>query len=47
MDIKSFYLNTPVDHFEYMWLSLDLIQEEIISKYNLDHIANNGWIQLN
>ena len=44
VDIKKFYLNTPIDHFECMQLPLDLIPAEIISHYNLHQIADNCWI---
>ena len=43
VDVKNFYLNTPLDHFEYMRLPLDLIPAEIISQCNLHKIEDNGW----
>ena len=44
LDVKNFYLNTPMDRYEYMRLPIELIPEEIIIKYNLQAIAHNGWI---
>ena len=41
-----FYLNTPLDYFEYMWLPLDLIPTEIISQYHLHQIEDNHWIYI-
>ena len=41
VDVKNFYLNTPLDCFEYMQLPLDLIPEEISLKYNLHCITDN------
>ena len=32
-DIRNFYLGTPLEHYEYMKLRLDIIPEEIISQY--------------
>ena len=46
IDIKSIYLDTPLDRFEYMQLPLDLIPAEINSKYNLDQIVDSGWIYI-
>ncbi len=42
-DIKNFYLNTPLDRFEYMRFSLALLPDEIVSQYNLLDIAIDGY----
>ena len=34
-DIKTFYLNTPLLRYEYVWLNIADIPEEIIEQYNL------------
>jgi hypothetical protein len=34
LDVKDFYLNTPMARYEYMRLKLTAIPEEIIIKYN-------------
>jgi hypothetical protein len=39
LDVKDFYLNTPMKRFEYMQLKLINIPEEIIIKYKLHEIA--------
>jgi hypothetical protein len=39
MDIKDFYLNTPMTRPEYMRLKLSDIPEEVIEHYNLRNIA--------
>ena len=44
VDVKNFYLNTPLDQYEYMQLPLDLIPEEISLKYSLQSITENGWV---
>jgi hypothetical protein len=35
LDVKSFYLGTPMDSFEYMRIPIKLIPHEIIKQYNL------------
>jgi hypothetical protein len=39
LDVKDFYLNTPMKRFEYMQLKLNNIPEEIIIEYKLREIA--------
>ena len=43
-DIKDFYLNTEIDHFEYMIIRAKLIPEEIMEQYNLAPLVDNGWV---
>ena len=45
LDIKDFYLNTPMERYEYMRLKLTDIPEEIIVEYNLREIAtDDGFV---
>ena len=45
MDIKDFYLNTPMARFEYMRLQLEDMPEDVIAHYNLNKIATpEGYI---
>jgi hypothetical protein len=46
LDIKNFYYGTPMDRFEYMKLPLALIPDEIITQYDLNSIASNGYVYL-
>ena len=46
IDIKNFYLNTPLDRFENMRLPLNLILAEIIQRYSLHNSQHNGWIYI-
>ena len=39
LDVKDFYLNTPMARYEYMRLKLTDIPEEIIIEYQLREIA--------
>ena len=45
MDIKDFYLNTPMKRPEYMKLKLSDIPEEVIEHYNLRELATpDGYV---
>ena len=44
--IANFYLNNPMDRYEYMKLTLDIIPEEIIQQYNLRNLANKGFVYM-
>jgi hypothetical protein len=46
MDIKNYYLGTPLPIYEYMRLTLSIISDEIITKYNLRSISVGGWVYL-
>jgi hypothetical protein len=45
MDIKDFYLNTPMARYEYMQLRIADIPEDVITHYKLTDIAtHDGYI---
>jgi hypothetical protein len=44
MDLKNFYLNTPLDQPEYVHIKLADIPHEFIDKYKLNKIACDSWI---
>jgi hypothetical protein len=46
MDIKNYYLGTPLPWFEYMKMLLSRFPEEIIQKYNLNALAVDGWVNI-
>jgi hypothetical protein len=46
MDIKNYYLGSPLSRFEYMKMLLSRFPEEIIQKYNLNALAVDGWIYI-
>ncbi|KAL7524505.1 hypothetical protein ACHAXR_000602, partial [Thalassiosira sp. AJA248-18] len=43
-DIKSFYLETPLDRFEYMKMNLDVIPQEFRDAYGLEAKAKGGHV---
>jgi hypothetical protein len=46
IDIKNYYLGTPLPHFEYMKMLLSRFPEEIVDKYNLGALAVDGWVHI-
>jgi hypothetical protein len=46
VDIKNYYLGTPLPRFEYMKMLLSRFREEIVTKYNLDALAVDGWVYI-
>ena len=46
LDIGNFYLGTPMDRYEYMFLPMEVIPQEIIEQYNLQELEHNGKIYL-
>jgi hypothetical protein len=46
MDIKNYYLGTPLPRFEYMKMQLSRLPEEIFHKYNLNALAVDGWVYI-
>jgi hypothetical protein len=46
MDIKNYYLGTPLPRCEYMSLPLAIIPDEVIKKYYLTAKAVDGWVYL-
>jgi hypothetical protein len=46
MDIKKYYLGTPLPQFEYMKMFLSRFPEDTIQKYNLNALAVDGWVYI-
>jgi hypothetical protein len=46
MDIRNYYLGTPLPRFEYMKMLISRFHEEIIKKYNLNALAVDGWVYI-
>jgi hypothetical protein len=44
IDLKNFYLNTPLDRYEYMKMPIVLIPPKIIDQYNLLPLVHNGFV---
>jgi hypothetical protein len=46
MDIKKYYISTPLPRFEYMKMLLSRFPKKIIQKYNLNALAVDGWVYI-
>jgi hypothetical protein len=46
LDVKNFFLGTPMDTFEYMRISTKLILHEIIEQYNLLPLVYDGHVYI-
>jgi hypothetical protein len=46
MDIKNYYLGTPLPRFEYIKMLLLRFPEEIVQKYKLNALAVDGWVYI-
>jgi hypothetical protein len=46
INLKNCYLNTPLDCYEYMRLSINIIPNEIINQYNLRLLIHNGYVYI-
>jgi hypothetical protein len=44
MDIKNYYLSTPLPRFEYMKMLLSHFPEEIVQRYTLNALAVDSWV---
>ena len=45
-DIKSFYLETPLDRYEYMRMPFDIIPAEFADAYNLHEKVKDGYVYM-
>jgi hypothetical protein len=44
LDIKDFYLRTPMKDFEYMHIPLHMLPQAIIDQYNLTPLVHNNYV---
>ena len=44
LDVKNYYLGTPMDNYEYMFIPIHQIPQEIIDHYNLHNIVHKGKV---
>lgn len=42
IDIRDFYLGTPLERWEYMWVPVAHLPESTVKKYNLSGLIQNG-----
>jgi hypothetical protein len=46
VDIKNFYINTPLTRFEYMVIHLSSLPQEIIDEFRLLELAHDGRVYI-
>jgi hypothetical protein len=46
IDIKNFYVNTPLGLFEYMVINLSSLPQETIEKYDLIELSQDGKVYI-
>ena len=47
LDIKNFYLNTPMERYEYMRIKIIDIPEDVVAEYNLQEKATkDGYVYI-
>ena len=46
LDVKNYYLGTPMDNYEYMFIPINQIPQEIIDHYNLHNIVHKGKVYI-
>ena len=44
IDLKDFYLGTPMNRYKYMWIKMSDIPQYIINQYRLKEKAVNGKV---
>ena len=43
-DVKNFYLDTPLEESEYVWINTTDIPQEVLDEYTLLKFQHNEWI---
>ena len=46
LDIKNFYLETPLERYEYLRLKLSDIPDDVINEYDLKPKVVDGYVYL-
>ena len=46
IDVKNYYLGSPMDRYEYMRLAIDTLPEEIVQQYNLLGLVHHGYVYI-
>jgi hypothetical protein len=46
IDIKNYYMGTPLPRYKCMRILLSRFSEEIVNKYNLKEPAVDGWVYI-
>jgi hypothetical protein len=44
MDIKNYYLGTPLERYEYLCIPVSMVPDKIMDEYNLHALVHNGYL---
>ena len=44
VDVKDFYLNNPMNRYQYMKIAQQYFTDEIRSEYDIDKLVHNGYL---
>jgi hypothetical protein len=44
MDIKNYYLGTPLERYKYVRISVSMVPDKIMNEYNLHSLVHSGYI---
>jgi hypothetical protein len=44
IDIKNCYLGTPLDHYEYVKITVSMVPNSIMEEYNVYDLVQNGYM---
>jgi hypothetical protein len=44
MDIKNYYLGTPLERYEYVRIPVSMVPDKIMDEYNLHALVHNGYL---
>ena len=46
LDLKDFYLTTPMKEYKYARIKAEYILKEMMDKYNLWNLVDNGYLYI-
>jgi hypothetical protein len=44
MDIKNYYLGTPLERYEYVRIPISIVPDDIMNEYNLHSLVHKGYL---
>jgi hypothetical protein len=44
MDIKNYYIGTPLGRYEYVKITVSVVPDRIIEEYNVHDLVHNGYL---
>jgi hypothetical protein len=46
MDIKKYYIGTPLERYEYVCIPISMVPDKIMDEYNLHALVHNGYLYI-